>query len=335
MQSTGFEKGPGMSGFARMLFTAAIAITVFGAGKVSAASVKVTPLGSHEGEFCRFDRAMLFEDPDGTRILYDAGRTVAGADDPRLGNVDVLLVSHMHGDHVGDRHLPAPGAGTCDKPDVSVGATPKTNTVAIALAKGAKIVTGSEMPKFFSGKLEAGGGDPKNSQLVRFGASRTVGGVTLTTVPAAHSNGIAGNFIGGRLGEMLNAAGVTAYAGPPTGYVVTFSNGLVVYLSGDTGITAEQEIVVRDHYGADLAVINIGDTFTTGPKEAAYVIDELVKPAAVIASHANEAATSDGKVVDGTRTAQFIAATSTPVHVPLSDLTMAFDGAGRCLSGCN
>ena len=50
-----------------------------------AQTVKVTPLGSHDGEFCRNDRAMIFEDPDGTRILYDAGRTVTGAGDPRLG----------------------------------------------------------------------------------------------------------------------------------------------------------------------------------------------------------------------------------------------------------
>ena len=71
-----------------------------------AAEVKVTPLGSHAGEFCRFDRAMLFEDPDGTRILYDAGRTVAGAHDPRLRKIDALLVSHMHGDHVGDGTSP-------------------------------------------------------------------------------------------------------------------------------------------------------------------------------------------------------------------------------------
>jgi len=310
---------------------AGLLLTVAG---VSADTVKVTPLGSHDGEFCKFDRAMLFEDPDGTRILYDAGRTVAGAADPRLGTIDVLLVSHMHGDHVGDRHLPAPGAGSCDKPDVSVGATPMTNTVTIAQAKGAKIVTGSEMPKFFAGKLAAAGGDAKDSQLVRFGASRQVGGVTFTTVPAAHSNGVAGNFIGGRLGEMLDAAGLTAYVGPPTGYVVTFSNGLVVYLSGDTGITAEQKTVVADHYGAQLAVINIGDTFTTGPREAAYVINDLVKPASVIASHANEMATRDGQVVDGTRTAEFIAASRVPVHVPLSGRTMGFDAAGRCTSGC-
>ena len=51
-----------------------------------AANVKVTPLGGQEGEFCPQDRAMIFEDPNGTRILYDPGRTVAGASDPRLGD---------------------------------------------------------------------------------------------------------------------------------------------------------------------------------------------------------------------------------------------------------
>ena len=66
------------------------------------ANVKITPLGSHDGEFCKFDRALILEDPDGTRLLYDAGRTVAGADDARLGKIDVVLVTHMHGDHVGD-----------------------------------------------------------------------------------------------------------------------------------------------------------------------------------------------------------------------------------------
>ena len=105
--------------------------------------------------------------------------------------------------------------------------------------------------------------------------------MTIATVPAVHSNGVAGALIGGELGELLDAAGLTAYAGPPTGYVLTFSNGLVVYLSGDTGITAEQETVVRRHYKARLAVMNIGDTFTTGPEEAAFVVNELVQPAAV------------------------------------------------------
>ena len=87
--------------------------------------------------------------------------------------------------------------------------------------------------------------------------------------------------------------------GLATGYVLRFSNGLVAYLSGDTGITADQELVVRNHYSAKLAVMNIGDGFTTGPVEAAYVINELVKPASVIASHANEVGTVGGKVAPG------------------------------------
>lgn len=300
----------------------------------SAAEVKVTPLGLMKGEFCKFDRALLFEDPNGTRILYDAGRTVAGADDPRLGKIDVLLVSHMHGDHVGDKHQPAPNAGTCAQPDLSAGSLPNTNTVNIALAKNAKIVTGSEMPRFFGVKLKALGGNPKNSQLARFGASRDVGGVKITTVPAAHSNAVNPAMIGGDLGKMLAAAGLGAYAGPPTGYVLTFSNGLVAYLSGDTGITAEQDSVVRGHYGANLVVMNIGNVFTTGPVEAAYVINDLVKPNAVIVSHANETATQGGKVVAGTKTDTFIKATKVPVHVPLSERTMSFDGNAKCVAGC-
>jgi len=309
-------------------------IAVAAAQSVAAANVKITPLGSHDGEFCRFDRAMILEDPDGTRILYDAGRTVAGPDDPRLGKIDVVLVSHMHGDHVGDRHLTQVNGGECGKPDVSVSAAPNTNSVNIVLAKNAKIITGSEMPRFFSGKLKSLGGDPGASQLVRFGASRKVSGVSITTVPAVHSNGVSGSFIEGDLGELLNAAGLTAYAGPPTGYVLTFSNGLAVYLSGDTGITAEQDSVVRQHYRAKLVVMNIGDTFTTGPAEAAFVINELVKPKAVIASHANEVATKNGKVIAGTKTETFIKATKVPVHVPLSGRTMEFDGEGACVSGC-
>lgn len=299
-----------------------------------AKDVKITPLGSHDGEFCRFDRALILEDPDGTRLLYDAGRTVAGSTDKRLGKIDAVLVSHMHGDHVGDRHIKQLNAGECGKPEMTEIATPNTNSVNIALAKKALIITGSEMPKFFAGKLKALGGNPEDAQLVRFGGSLKVGGVTITTVPAVHSNGIAGAMIGGELGDMLNSAGLTAYAGPPTGYVLTFSNGLVVYLSGDTGITAEQESVVQKHYRAKLAVMNIGDTFTTGPREAAYVVNELLRPNSVIASHANEATTTHGRLIPGTRTEAFIKATHIPVYLPLSGRAMEFNQKGRCIAGC-
>lgn len=311
------------------------ALALAGAGVAQAAgTVKITPLGGQDGEFCVLDRAMVFEDPDGTRILYDAGRTVAGPDDPRLGKIDAVLLSHVHGDHLGDRRTKAVNAGACGKPDMSVSLVPSSNTVQIALKKNAKIVTGSEMASYLGTSLKAAGGDPANSMLVRFGASKQIGGVTLTTVPAVHSNGLAPEFIGGSLGDSLKAAGVNAYVGPPTGYVLTFSNGLVVYLSGDTGITAEQQVVVHDYYAAKLVVMNIGDTYTTGPTEAAYVINDIIKPASVIPSHANEEATRDGKVIAGSRTETFINATDVPVHVPFSGKTMAFDANGDCTDGC-
>jgi L-ascorbate metabolism protein UlaG (beta-lactamase superfamily) len=301
---------------------------------VLAANVKVTPLGGQDGEFCPQDRALIFEDPNGTRILYDAGRTVAGPDDPRLGKIDIILVSHMHGDHLGNAHNKAPNSGSCEAPDVSVSALPNSNTVNIALAKNAKIVTGSEMPPFFANKLKANGGDPKNSILSRFGGSVKLGGVTIATVPALHSNGLDPDYIGGELGKNMKDAGIAGYVGEATGYVLKFSNGLVAYLSGDTGMIAEQETVIRGHYRAKLAVINIGDTFTTGPTEAAYVINELVKPGSVIASHANEVATKGGKVLPGTKTDTFVKAVKVPVHIPLSGKTMEFDSAGTCVAGC-
>ena len=91
---------------------------------------------------------------------------------------------------------------------------------------------------------------------------------------------------------------------------------------------------MRGFYKATLVVMNIGDTYTTGPTEAAYVINELVKPVSVIASHANEVATKGGKVIAGTRTDIFRKAVKVPVHIPLSGNTMEFNSGGVCVSGC-
>jgi len=313
------------------------AIAVLGAAfslPVAAQSVKVTPLGGFDGEFCAQDRALVFEDPNGTRVLYDAGRTVMGGADPRLGKIDIILITHTHGDHLGNAHTKAIGAGTCAAPDFSVSDIPNSNSVNIALAKGSTIVVGSDMPQFLQAKMKANGGDPAKVRLARFGGSVTVGGVKIATVTAMHSNGLDPDYIGGDMGAAMKAAGLWGDVGLATGYVLKFSNGLVVYLSGDTGITADQNDVVRGHYNAKLAVMNIGDGFTTGPAEAAYVINDLVKPNAVIASHANEAGTEGGKVRAGTKTEAFIKATKVPVHVPLSGKTMEFDGNGKCTAGC-
>ena len=313
----------------------ALAALLLSTSVVAAPSiVAVTPLGSHDGEFCALDRALIFEDPDGTRILYDPGRTVRGGDDARLGRIDAVLLSHVHGDHLGDVHTAAANAGTCAKPEFTVRDTPSSNTVGIVVAKKAKLLVGGEMNAFFQQKVKAAGGDATQVVTLRFGAAGKVGGVEVSSVPAAHSNGLDPAFLDGDAAQALKANGLTAYVGPAGGYVVRFTNGLVVYLSGDTGVIADQDLVVRRLYKAGLVVLNIGGTFTVGPTEAAYVVNELVKPKGVIASHANEGATRDGKLDPASKTALFVKASSVPVYVPLSGRTMNFGGDGQCVSGC-
>src|SRR3546814_4179502 len=89
-----------------------------------AQTVKITPLGSHAGEFCAFDRAMIFEDPVGTRRLCDDGRSVRGAEAARLGSIATVLPSPVHGDDLGDRHQASPEAGNCSTSTASAHATP-------------------------------------------------------------------------------------------------------------------------------------------------------------------------------------------------------------------
>jgi len=64
------------------------------------------------------------------------------------------------------------------------------------------------------------------------------------------------------------------------------------------------------------------------------VINDLVQPASVIPSHANEVATNDGKILPGTKTETFLKAVKVPAHVPLSGKAMEFDGSGKCVAGC-
>lgn len=159
------------------LAAAAVGLTGMAMQPAWSANVKITPLGSHDGEFCRNDRAMIFEDPDGTRILYDASRTVAGPDDPRLGKIDLVLLSSVHGDHIGDRRIPNVGAGTCAKPKTSVKMTPNTNTGEIIAKKGAVSYAGGEMFYFLKAKVKAAGGNPKLVNVLRFGGERKIGGL--------------------------------------------------------------------------------------------------------------------------------------------------------------
>ena len=91
---------------------------------------------------------------------------------------------------------------------------------------------------------------------------------------------------------------------------------------------------VNDFYGAKLAIMNVGDIFSLGPEEGAFAVEGLVKPAAVIPSHVNEAATQGGVVQPGTRMERFLQlADSAKTHVPRSGSVMTFDQAARCVAG--
>lgn len=314
-------------------------ILFLGWSLVSAQNVLVTPVGSNDGEFCRNDRALIFQDPLGLRILYDPGRTVTGGADSRLGNIHVMLLSHVHVDHLGDRAIPTVNAGACGADTATVDKTPNSNFAEIAAAKGSKVPVGGEMVAFLNKKIaNAGGiGTGANAQAItlRPGGKITIQGVTFATVSAKHSNGVDRVFLTDPEKTDLAADNLTAYVGPEEGYVITFSNGLVVYLSGDTGIIGDMDTIVRQYYGAKLAVINIGDVFSTGPEEAAFAVNQLIKPNSVIPSHANEAATVNGVVQPTTKTQRFIDLVGgAKVHVPLSGVTMEFTTVGKCVSGC-
>ena len=144
---------------ARSLRRLVLVALVCAGGAASAQNVKITPLGSHAGELCDRDRATIFEDPTGVRILYDAGHSVTGADDPRLGDVHVVLLSHAHGDHMGDRKMKALEAGTCAQPE-TVSAAPNSTTGEIAAAKNAAIMMIAPMADFIGRKVENIRGKP-------------------------------------------------------------------------------------------------------------------------------------------------------------------------------
>lgn len=333
---------------------AAAIVVAFDTGSVAhqgTTVVRVTPLGSHPGELCFFDRAIVFEDPTGIRILYDPGRTV-DENDARLGDIHAMLLSHVHVDHLGDQR-PSRGAGTCAAPAFS-GASPNSNFAAIAAAKRAVVIAGGDAPAFLSAKIQnvraaATPGCPTSgpesetivpapsvcSAGLNFGSTRMLtragfGSVRIAVVPAVHTNGIPAQY----LDAPGAPPGVALSAGPPVGFVIIFSNGLRAYLSGDTGVTNEMDMVAR-LYRPSLAIINLNDINTMAPSEAAFAMQQYIRPVTVMPTHVNEQSTNGGVEVSGSRVDRFarLARGFTDVVIPLSEVTRSFDGEGRCM-GC-
>jgi L-ascorbate metabolism protein UlaG (beta-lactamase superfamily) len=332
---------------------AALALTL-AAFPALAQNVKITPIGSHPGELCANDRAIVFEDPSGIRFLYDPAHNVTGGDDPRLGTIHLVLLSHMHGDHVGDLKLKAPGAGTCANSERVP--APNSTTAEVVAAKNAALVTTRAMAGFVSNKVQAIRGKPLGfcpnpggttivpvetacaSRIDMGGVfiaktAKASQGVEITIVPASHVNDAPPALLTEAQRAALKANGAILEYGPPAGFVVKFTNGLVAYLSGDTSIHSEMKTVVHDFFKANLAVLNLGvnpGIFVSG----AYAINDLIKPASVILTHANEPVTEGGKLRPSSRTAALMKQLDPPSYLALSGRTMEFDGKGMCVAGC-
>ena len=71
-----------------------------------------------------------------------------------------------------------------------------------------------------------------------------------------------------------------------------------------------------------------------GPKEAAFAVNNLIEPKSVIPEHSNQQTTIGGVVQGGTKTAEFIGLVDAKisVHVPLSNVTLEFNGQGKCVA---
>jgi L-ascorbate metabolism protein UlaG (beta-lactamase superfamily) len=324
---------------------------------VRAQDVTITPLGAADGEFCVGDRALLFEDPTGVRVLAAPGRTVRGSADPRLpaatspaGGVHVVLIDHPHTDHIGDVHH-----DNCAGNQTSPFAFPGVgNAPEIAARHHSVMPVGGEMSSYFAQKIRdvtgvatpscpvvvASGTDnnitvPRasacvqtlrggNVQVVMSGQST---GVRIVTIPAFHASGAPAGLVDE---NDLVPPGLTGYMGAETGYILQFSNGLTVLWTGDSGLIGDWA-TQSAFYRPGLAVVHMDGLFTMGPKEAAFAVNQLIRPRTVIPEHANQVSTMGGAVVGGTRVQAFMDEVhGARVVVPLSGRRIFCNGHGDC-----
>ena len=106
-------------------------------------------------------------------------------------------------------------------------------------------------------------------QLVGFnkGGTVTVADVRVTMTNAHHSSS---SYEHGTLITLGSAAG----------YVLRFSNNFTIYITGDTSVTMDMQIV-GDLYQPDLTILPIGDHFTMDPRQAAYALKLIRSPYAI------------------------------------------------------
>lgn len=171
----------------------------------------------------------------------------------KLGQVDLILVTHAHFDHIAD----APELALMNKARVyAPGDLNMTlNTLGV-------------LPPELTPRMN------KSGTVTPF---PDVPGLKITAVRAEHSS----------LYVWKNPAthqNESHYGGEPIGFIIQLENGRKVYHMGDTGLFTDLQFI-GSYYKPDVLLIPIGGNFTMDPKDAAYATREWVKPRVAIPMH--------------------------------------------------
>lgn len=170
-----------------------------------------------------------------------------------LDKADQILLTHAHGDHIG-------------------------NTVEIAKKTGAKLVASNDLMKAMVRYADFPATQADFAGTGNFGGTVTLlgGEVKITFVYALHSSAL----------EYDDKSGLPkslAYAGNPGGFVIAISGGPTIYHTGDTDLFGDMKLI-GDLSKVDVMMACIGDKFTMGPERAAVAV-EMVNPKMVIPMH--------------------------------------------------
>ena len=165
-----------------------------------------------------------FTSPNGKVILtnpFITGNPDASVKLEEITKADLILVPNGHGDEIGD-------------------------TVAIAKATGARVVTPFELGVWFMGR-----GVPEAQVMRRSPGSRFAWeGITVRVVGSVHGSG------SGRDAAFERAP---IYGGPAAGFMITFENGYTVYFPASSAATQDMAMWA-EAYKPDAMIFLMGPT---------------------------------------------------------------------------